>query len=47
MEKKMNKLWVKRLTAVSLVLMMGTGAGGAVLQASGEEMSGKTGGGYL
>lgn len=45
MEKKMNKLWVKRLTAVSLVLMMGTGAGGAVLQASGEEMSGKTGGG--
>lgn len=43
----MNKLWVKRLTAVSLVLMMGTGSGVTVLRASEEEIAGKTGGGDL
>ncbi|MES0410703.1 hypothetical protein ABMC10_04785 [Anaerostipes caccae] len=40
----MNKVWVKRLTAASLVLMMGTGSGMTVLRASEEEMAGKTGG---
>ncbi|WP_290761635.1 hypothetical protein [Anaerostipes sp.] len=42
----MKKQWMRRLAAVSLILAMGTGAE-SVLSAHGEEIPGKTGGGYF
>lgn len=45
-ERVMKEQWKRRLTAVSLIVTLGTGAG-AMLQAQQEEMSGNSGGGYL
>ncbi|WP_290762362.1 hypothetical protein [Anaerostipes sp.] len=42
----MKKTWRKRLTAVTLMMAVGIGTG-MPLRAQEEEMSGKTGGGYL
>lgn len=43
-ERVMKEQWKRRLTAVSLIVTLGTGAG-AMLQAQQEEMSGNSGGG--
>ena len=44
--ERMKKPWRKRLAAVSLTLALETGAG-TLLRAYEEEISRKTGGGYL
>lgn len=45
-ERKMKKIWMKRLTAVSLMMAVGIGTG-IPLRAQEEEIAGKTGGGDL
>ncbi|WP_409016213.1 hypothetical protein [Anaerostipes caccae] len=40
----MKKQWMRCLAAVSLIAVMGPGP---VLKAQGQEMTGKTGGGYF
>ena len=42
----MKKQWMRSLTAVSLIVTMGTGAG-TVLRAHEEEKAGKSGGGVF
>lgn len=44
--RTMKRKWMRCLAAVSLIVTMGTSTG-SVLRAHGEEIAGKSGGGYF